>query len=653
MSGSRSVPARSLRLSRQGKAVAFHLEPNRPRFQPGSTLYFMSEGASLNPYGNEAVYELEMGRTGARMQSRSAAPSGGPTTFYMKRVEQEQNRYYQAALTEKAAPDLWLWDLLFAPVTKSYPFEVSALASTTDSSSLTVWLQGVTDFEADPDHHVRVYVNGSLVGESSWDGKTSRRLDVALLPGVLVEGENTLEVENVGDTGAAYSMVLLDRFALSYPRVPVADNGELEGVWKESGTAEVSGLGPEAHVLELSRAHPRWLSGVQNDASRVRFRAESGETYYAVSAASVRRPEVRAMPTTRLKSRGNRAEYLLVGPRAFLGAATPLLKQRRQQGLKVKSVALEDVYAEFGFGETSPEALREFLRYAYHNWRRPSLRYVVLLGDATYDFKDYLETGIANQVPPLIVKTTYMWTASDPAYAAVNGEDLLPDIALGRLAASSVGEAEEMVAKILGYERGDATLSGRVVLVADNADTAGNFEANASTLTTGVLASRPAETIALSELGTAATREAILQSFDGGASIVSYIGHGGIVVWASENVFNYTDVASLSSQAQQPILLTMNCLNGFFHLPTLDSLSEELVKATDKGAIAAFSPSGLSVNDPAHRFHQALLRELVDGNHERLGDAVLAAQEAYAETGAFPELLSIYNLFGDPAMTLR
>ena len=29
------------------------------------------------------------------------------------------------------------------------------------------------------------------------------------------------------------------------------------------------------------------------------------------------------------------------------------------------------------------------------------------------------------------------------------------------------------------------------------------------------------------------------------------------------------------------------------------------------------------------------------------------AQEAYAETGAFPELLSIYNLFGDPIMTLR
>ena len=97
----------------------------------------------------------------------------------------------------------------------------------------------------------------------------------------------------------------------------------------------------------------------------------------------------------------------------------------------------------------------------------------------------------------------------------------------------------------------------------------------------------------------------------------------------------------------------MNCLNGYFHFPFFSSLAEELVAAEHKGAIAAFSPSGLSLNTPANRYHEALLQELFHGNHERLGDAVLAAQLAYAESGAFPELLSIYHLFGDPALTLR
>ena len=145
----------------------------------------------------------------------------------------------------------------------------------------------------------------------------------------------------------------------------------------------------------------------------------------------------------------------------------------------------------------------------------------------------------------------------------------------------------------------------------------------------------------------------MVQAFDEGASVVSYIGHGGIDRWANESLLHRSSVGSLSPQAQQPLVLTMNCLNGYFHFPFFNSLSEELVKAENKGAIAAFSPSGLSLNGPAHLYHQALLNELFHGAHLRLGDAVLAAQEAYAETGAYPELLSIYHLLGDPALTLR
>jgi len=52
-------------------------------------------------------------------------------------------------------------------------------------------------------------------------------------------------------------------------------------------------------------------------------------------------------------------------------------------------------------------------------------------------------------------------------------------------------------------------------------------------------------------------------------------------------------------------------------------------------------------------FHRALLDEVVNGDHHRLGDAILAGQAGYADTGAFPELLSIYHLLGDPALTLR
>jgi hypothetical protein len=47
------------------------------------------------------------------------------------------------------------------------------------------------------------------------------------------------------------------------------------------------------------------------------------------------------------------------------------------------------------------------------------------------------------------------------------------------------------------------------------------------------------------------------------------------------------------------------------------------------------------------------MAELTSGQHDRLGDALLAAQKAYAQSGLMPELLSIYHLLGDPATRIR
>lgn len=157
----------------------------------------------------------------------------------------------------------------------------------------------------------------------------------------------------------------------------------------------------------------------------------------------------------------------------------------------------------------------------------------MLLGDASYDFKDYLGTGVRNLLSPLAVKTSYLWTASDVAYAAIHGEDLLPDLAIGRLPAASVEELSRMVAKILAHEnRGGPR--GAVVLVADNPDSAGDFDADVQELASGLLARENPKTMHLSRLGVEATRGSIVEAFDSGASLLSYVGHGGIHLWAQE-----------------------------------------------------------------------------------------------------------------------
>jgi hypothetical protein len=191
------------------------------------------------------------------------------------------------------------------------------------------------------------------------------------------------------------------------------------------------------------------------------------------------------------------------------------------------------------------------------------------------------------------------------------------------------------------------------VLVADDPDSAGDFERDADEIGRMVLPSQDPLRIYLGRLGTEATRTAIVDAFNGEGGLVSYVGHGGIHLWASENIFDSSRVSTLDSRRDPPLVLTLNCLNGYFHFPYFNSLAEELVKAEGKGAIAVVAPSGLSLNEPAHLYHKALVGELVSGRHRRLGDALLAAQSAYAASGAFPELLRIYLLLGDPALTLR
>ena len=466
--------------------MPFHILPNPKTFAPGSTLYFVGDGADGNHYGNEAVYELEVGAEGTLMQVESSPPTGPALGFYRQTLEMEENRLYQASLLQ--APDIWLWSMLFAPVTKSFSFDVEAPLSVDESSRLTLWLQGGSDFAADPDHHIRVFVNGNFIGETSWDGTAPLTAELDILPGILHEGENHLEVENVGDTAASSSMVFLNRFSIDYPRRPVTDTGRFQGSWNESGTAEVTGLTSTALLLRLDSAGPVWLSDAQDGATSLQFGVEAGKEYLAIDPDAVLRvSEVRQPLQSVLKSTRKSADYVMIGPRDLIDAGAPLLQLRRDRGLRTLAVAFERMVSEFGFGEPTPEAIRDFLSYAYHHWKKPP-RYILLLGDASFDFKNYLDAPFKSRLPALEMKTTYLSTSTNPALAAVNGDDLLPDLAIGRLPAANVSELEAMVAKILAYENSGQSITDHIVLVADNPDTAGNFDADADERATGMSA---------------------------------------------------------------------------------------------------------------------------------------------------------------------
>ena len=164
------------------------------------------------------------------------------------------------------------------------------------------------------------------------------------------------------------------------------------------------------------------------------------------------------------------------------------------------AVAFEEIAEVFGQGQPSAEAIRDFLAFAYHSWSRPSPRYVVLLGDSTYDPRHFLTSSWASPLPALWAKTSYLWTVSDPALAAVNGTDAIPDLAIGRLPAQTPAEAEALVSKLLAWEDSGQDLAGKAVLVADDPDAAGDFEADVEDVRASFLSGRTTEVLKVREL---------------------------------------------------------------------------------------------------------------------------------------------------------
>src|SRR5262249_18504252 len=117
----------------------------------------------------------------------------------------------------------------------------------------------------------------------------------------------------------------------------------------------------------------------------------------------------------------NAADMLIITKRELMSAFEALKAQRQQQGYQVALIDIEDAYDEFSYGNKTPQALKELLGYAAANWQvKP--RYVVLGGDASYDYKNYLGLGEVDVVPTKLVDTGTMETASDEWYGDQDGD---------------------------------------------------------------------------------------------------------------------------------------------------------------------------------------------------------------------------------------
>lgn len=540
-----------------------------------------------------------------------------------------------------------------SPVSWVFPLSVDNVAAGGPAPALTVDVWGITNWPATPDHHVRVGLNGTSLGDAFFEGQEAAKLSYALPAGLLADGANSLSLTLPGDTGVKYDVQELDQYSVAYPRAFVARAGRL--TFAAAGEVfKVTGL-PQAEVVvyRLEAGVPRRLTRVEVAAEGTSYSVRipgtaAQETYVVSTVAGLGKPSLVApRPVADIAS--GRADYLIITHPSFEDGLAPLVQAREAQGMVVKVVDVEDVYQQFGFGIFDAAAIRGYVKHAVTSM---GVRYVLLVGGDTYDYQDYLKRGSVSFIPSLYAKTDSQinWAPVDPLYADVD-DDGVQDVPLGRFPVRTGAELAMVIGKTLVYKA--KTYGGTAVLAADVLDPKVNFTADAEAFAGGLSSEWSVTKAYIDHLGVSGARKALIDAMNRGVALTGFVGHSSPTAWTFQGLFKGSDATTLTNAGKPTVVAQWGCWNTFYVDPTYSTLGHTLMLSGDRGAAAVLGASTLTQAASERLLGSLVLPRMVTPG-ATMGDAIVSAKRALAQVDPnATDVLLGWTLLGDPALVVE
>ncbi len=645
--------SRFLRLFADGKEQAIRVNgADDGSFDPGDSIEFYGVPQDTPSSGSRVYWLVSDTQRGARIGvvDASSTSTGNPLTYPFTVQLKPRLVYVPGVLNGDK-------ENFFGPAVSATPVPETMTVSHLDANAsapaaLEVALQGFTAAA----YQVRVDVNGTTVGAVSFTAAGWQNAVLSVPLGSLREGGNTISLVTEGNSNA---IALVDYINLTYPRVSTADGNALAVSVKASSAGSpfrIDGFtNANIRVFDVSAdGSPAELAG---DVSPVgagyavtldvpsRLTAAGATSILAFTDDQALHPAAITVNEPSSWHLGTHAaDEVMIAAGDFIPSLGPLQSLRESQGLKVAVVNVEDIYDEFNFGNKSPQAIRDFLARATKAWATPP-RFVLLVGEGTYDPRDYLGLG-QDYVPTKLVDSASLETASDDWFADFNNTGV-PMMALGRLPVISLAQASSVVAKIVGYETSGATFQN-ALFVADAA-IGTNFAAQNKAILALVPPSINVAQVNVDDLGQTQARTAILTAINAGTDLVEYSGHGTIDYWRG-NLLTDDDAPTLTNANRLSVFTIMNCLNGVFQEPLLEGLGEALLKAPNGGAVAVWASSGTTLSSGQQGLVKSFISTVTSpGNTRTLGEAAMAATAATSDL----DVRRTWIFLGDPATRLR
>jgi hypothetical protein len=567
----------------------------------------------------------------------TSSASGGMSagTSYAATVERQDRSLYFPAANAASGIDF------FGDVVSSSPPDVESITAadlaSASGAQIEVGLQGVSAGA----HSVTVMLNGQLLGTIAYSdmGLQVMQFDASTS---IVNGVNTVTLAS----GSATDVSLVDHISLTYQHSYTAANDALELTAPGGDQVTVNGFtSSQVRMVDITNpASPIELTVTSAGAGSFAATVPGSGTHtiYAFGADAVSTPASIALHTPeKLTPLTGKVDTILITNASLMSAVQPLIKARLKQGLHVKPIDIAEVYDAFNFGEKDPIAIKNFLAATQTAAHAP--HYVLLVGDATYDPRNFLTGDTRTDIVPTKLVTSDLFQAASDGWFADFSNSGTTTMAIGRLPAEVPADVSGEVAKILAYDSLSPTNS--FLLAADNSDATPTFAADSATLLP--LLPAGATPTSLTRLADNSNRPQLLAAINAGPDVINYFGHGNLNIWGG-NWLTDADATSFTNTAHPAFAALMTCLNGYFIDVQVDSIAQLLLQAPG-GAVAVWSSSGETVPSGQVEADQTLYQVLFGSTPPPLGEAVRQAKNSSSD----PDVRATWNLIGDPETRLR
>ncbi|MCB2220278.1 MAG: type IX secretion system sortase PorU [Bacteroidetes bacterium] len=357
-------------------------------------------------------------------------------------------------------------------------------------------------------------------------------------------------------------------------------------------------------------------------------------------------------------------EMVIITAPEFESAASTLGGFRESNNnLSVAITSPQIIYNEFSSGAQDVTAIRDFVKYLYEKSNGENPKYLLLMGDASVDYKDRLENN-TNFVPTWESEESLSPVGSycSDDYFVRFSEGFILSLALGRIPAETVTEADIFVQNLMQYasQGNTGNWHNQLALIADDED--GNLHfADAEEIADSVnqlapymnvskiyLDAFPQITLPNGEQRYPEVNEAINQQINDGVLVINYQGHGGYNYLAHEQVMTPEDIQSWNNVNKLPVFMTFTCAFGQMDDPEVNPMFMELLSKEYKGMVAVLSPTRPTYASANMSICKKVYSNWLNDPDRAFGRDIQLAKNSSNSI----ENASKFIFFGDPAMRI-